>query len=40
MKFIRILLFSVCLMPMASFAASNDFMMAAQLLAAAKNADI
>ena len=40
MKFIRILLFSLCLMPMASFGASNDFMMAAQLLAAAKNADI
>ncbi len=40
MKFIRILLFLLCLTPVASFAASNDFMMAAQLLAAAKNADI
>lgn len=40
MKFIRILVFSLFLMPVASFAASNDFMVAAQLLAAAKNADI
>ena len=40
MKFIRIWVFSLFFMPVASFAASNDFMMAAQLLAAAKNADI
>ncbi|MBR4892318.1 MAG: ankyrin repeat domain-containing protein [Alphaproteobacteria bacterium] len=40
MKFIRILVFLLFLMPFASNAASNDFMVAAQLLAAAKNADI
>lgn len=40
MKFIRILLFTLFLVPSVSFGASNDFMMAAQLLAAAKNADI
>ena len=40
MKFIRILLFSLFFVPVASFASSSEFMMAAQLLAAAKNADI
>lgn len=40
MKFIRILVFSLFLAPVASFGASNDFMVAAQLLAAAKSADI
>ena len=40
MKFIRILMFVLCLAPGVSVAASNDFMVAAQLLAAAKNADI
>lgn len=40
MKFLRILVFSVFFMPMGAFAASSDFMMAAQLLAAAKAADI
>ena len=40
MKFIRVLLFSLFLAPVASFGATSDFMMAAQLLAAAKNADI
>ncbi len=40
MKFIRILVFSLFFAPLASFGASNDFMMAAQLLAAAKAADI
>lgn len=40
MKFIRFLVFSLFLMPVASFGATSDFMMAAQLLAAAKNADI
>lgn len=40
MKFIRILVFSLFFAPLASFAATDDFMMAAQLLAAAKNADI
>ena len=40
MKFIRILMFSLFFIPIASFGASNDFMVAAQLLAAAKNADI
>ncbi len=40
MKFIRILVFSFFLAPVASFGASNDFMVAAQLLAAAKSADI
>ena len=40
MKFIRILVFSLFFAPGVSVAASNDFMMAAQLLAAAKSADI
>lgn len=40
MKFIRILVFSLFLAPVASFGASNEFMVAAQLLAAAKSADI
>lgn len=40
MKFIRNLLFSLFLVPMAAGAASNEFMAAAQLLAAAKNADV
>ena len=40
MKFIRILVFSLFVMPMASFAGGGDFMLAAQLLAAAKSADI
>ena len=39
MKYIRILLVGFFLAPVASFAA-NEFMVAAQLLAAAKNADI
>ena len=40
MKFMRIFAFLMFLVPFASFAASNDFMVAAQLLSAAKNADI
>ncbi len=40
MKFIRILVFSLFFAPFAAGAASSDFMMAAQLLAAAKAADI
>ena len=40
MKFIRNLLFSLMFVPMVAGAASNDFMAAAQLLAAAKNADV
>ncbi len=40
MKYIRILLFSLFLAPSALFAATNDFTIAAQLLSAAKNADI
>ncbi|MBQ8368269.1 MAG: hypothetical protein IJX43_04405 [Alphaproteobacteria bacterium] len=40
MKFIRILIFSLFFAPMTSFAASSEFMLAAQLLAAAKSADI
>lgn len=40
MKFIRFLVFSLFFIPVASWGASNDFMMAAQLLAAAKSADI
>ena len=40
MKFIRFLVFLLFFAPIASFGATNDFMMAAQLLAAAKNADI
>lgn len=40
MKYIRILLFALFFVPFAARAANNDFMVAAQLLAAAKNADI
>lgn len=40
MKRIKIFLFSLFFVPMAAGAASTDFMLAAQLLAAAKNADI
>ncbi|MBQ5699772.1 MAG: hypothetical protein IIV74_00565 [Alphaproteobacteria bacterium] len=40
MKFIRILVFSLFWVPGAVLGASGDFMMAAQLLAAAKSADI
>ena len=40
MKFIRILVFSLFIAPIAAHAASSEFMMAAQLLAAAKNADV
>ena len=42
MKYIRIFLFALFFAPMAAFAAtpSNEFMVAAQLLSAAKNADI
>ncbi len=40
MKYIRLLLFAVFLAPMAVRAAPNDFTIAAQLLSAAKNADI
>lgn len=40
MKFIRLLVFSLFLAPFASMAASSEFTMAAQLLAAAKAADI
>jgi len=40
MKFIRILVFALFIGPFAASAASNEFMMAAQLLAAAKNADV
>lgn len=40
MKYIRIILFSLFFVPSALFAAANDFTVAAQLLAAAKNADI
>ena len=40
MKFIRILMFVLFLAPGVSAAASSEFMVAAQLLAAAKNADI
>ncbi|MBP3397480.1 MAG: hypothetical protein J6K82_00955 [Alphaproteobacteria bacterium] len=40
MKFIKVLLCVLCLGPVASHAASSDFMLAAQLLAAAKDADI
>lgn len=40
MKFIRILLFSLFFAPIASFGATPEFTMAAQLLAAAKNADV
>lgn len=40
MKYIRILFFTLFLAPFGAVAANNDFMVAAQLLAAAKNADI
>ena len=40
MRFLRIFGFLLFLVPTVSFAANNDFMVAAQLLAAAKNADI
>lgn len=40
MKFIRILLFTLFVAPFAANAATSEFVMAAQLLAAAKNADI
>ncbi len=40
MKYIKIFLFLVFLAPFASHAADNEFMVASQLLAAAKNADI
>ena len=40
MKYIRIFLFTVFMLPFASFAAQNEFQVAAQLLAAAKSADI
>ena len=40
MKYIRILLFSLFFVPCTLFAATNEFTIAAQLLSAAKNADI
>ena len=40
MKFIRVFVFALFFAPFAAGAASNDFMAAAQLLAAAKSADI
>lgn len=40
MKYLRILLFSLFFIPSALFAATNEFVVAAQLLSAAKNADI
>jgi len=40
MRFMRIFAFLMFLVPFSSFGAPNDFMVAAQLLAAAKNADI
>lgn len=40
MKFIRFLVFALVFAPFASFAAPSEFTVAAQLLAAAKNADI
>ena len=43
MKYIRLLLLAIFFIPAASFAATvsnNEFMVAAQLLSAAKNADI
>ncbi len=40
MRFMRIFAFLMFLVPFASFGAQSDFMVAAQLLAAAKNADI
>ena len=40
MKFIRVLVFSLFMAPFVASGASSDFMLAAQLLAAAKSADI
>ena len=40
MRFMRIFAFLMFLVPFASFGAGNEFMVAAQLLSAAKNADI
>lgn len=40
MKYIRILVLSLLFLPFAARAASSEFMVAAQLLSAAKNADI
>lgn len=40
MKFIRVLVFSLFVAPFVAYGAANDFMLAAQLLAAAKSADI
>ena len=40
MKYIRIFAFSLFFLPVCAFAATNEFMVAAQLLAAARNADI
>lgn len=40
MKFIRIFAFSLFFVPVCAFGATNEFMVAAQLLAAARNADI
>ena len=40
MRFMRIFAFLMFLVPFASFGATNEFMVAAQLLSAAKNADI
>ena len=40
MKFVRLLIFALFLVPFGAGAASSEFTMAAQLLAAAKNADI
>ncbi len=40
MKFVRLLVFALFFAPFGAFAAPNDFTVAAQLLAAAKNADI
>lgn len=39
-KYIRAFIFSIFLLPCASMAAGNDFMVAAQLLSAARNGDI
>ena len=40
MRFLRIFAFFMFLLPFASNGATNEFMVAAQLLSAAKNADI
>ncbi|MDO5012594.1 MAG: hypothetical protein Q4E56_03735 [Pseudomonadota bacterium] len=40
MKYIRILVLSLFVLPFAARGASSEFMVAAQLLSAAKNADI